>query len=145
MSYPKSDSAFWELIRDEGIDMYGKQTAATNRVVFEVGDECNPESWNTYEDGFLKDFGYEGNDADFLDWIINDVIGELETKEGVEEFINRRIETAKELNQLEEFFDIGNTEDCDYPDVESFLNDINYDNAIKIIQESWNRVCTEEE
>ena len=63
----------------------------------------------------------------------------------MEEFINRRIETAKGLDQLEEFFDIGNTEDCDYPDVESFLNDINYDNAIKIIQESWNRVCTEEE
>ena len=69
MSYPKLDSDFWELIRDEGIDMYGKQTAATNRVVFEVGDECNPESWNTYEDGVLKDFGYEGNDADFYEAI----------------------------------------------------------------------------
>ena len=132
---PVSESSFWEEIDAEVSIMYGSYSPATCNAVWKVGDHCNPEYFEK---------GPEDEDSDHLEFI-NEVFIQTSKVDGLKTFLEEKIDTAIDLGYLDKFFEIGDTEDCEYQNVESFFKDIDYEAAIAILSKCWKKACKDDE
>ena len=131
---PISESSFWEEIDAEVSKMYGSYSPATCNAVWKVGDHCNPEYFEKEADD---------EDSDHLEFI-NEVVIQTSNVDGLKTFLEEKIDTAIDLGYLDKFFEIGETEDCEYPNVESFFKDIDYEVAIAILRKCWKKAFEDE-
>ena len=46
------------------------------------------------------------------------------------------------MGYLDKFLKIGNSEECDYPDAESFLKSLDCDYIIGVLKICWAKACT---
>ena len=130
-----SDSSFWEAIDAEVSGMYGSYSPATCNAVWKVGDFCNPEYFENEEQDEVSDH------QEF----INEVFVQTSRADGLKTFLEEKIDTAIDLGYLDKFFEIGEAENCEYPDVESFFKDLDYEAAIAILRKCWKKACEDEE
>ena len=67
---------------------------------------------------------------------------EIITIEGLKKFLEEILFGG--TFELEEDLNVGDTEECDYPGEDAFLEAIDYEKLIKMIKQCWERACLSE-
>ena len=136
---PNSDFAFSKAIEDF---IYPEMKSCHYWLLADIASDLDPEVWgDVYRDGYLwgRDWGekFDGKKP-FIKKVV-ETYQALTNREGLNKFINNRIDYSKEYDELEETFDIG--EGCTYPDEESFYKDLDYEYIISSLKQCWETAC----
>ena len=132
---PRSDKAFAEVLYE-----WEDPVDAHNTVLFHLAFLNDPKATYVDEDGYiLLD---ENEKIPFIEYVLNDY-KEIITIKGLKEFVEELL--FGHTFELEKDLNVGDTEECDYPDEDAFLEAIDYEKLIKIIKQCWERACLSEE
>ena len=142
---PRSDKAFSEVI-ENFLSNNRTIKSANYWTLAEIACDLDPETWGEYSEGYIwgDDWGedYDGEKKPFIDQVV-ETYNELLDKKGINEFLDRKIETAYGLGELENSFDIG--ENSTYPDEKSFYEDLDHEKLVEMIKQCWSRACLSED
>ena len=135
---PRSDKAFAEVLYKW--EVFNDPVHAHNTVLFHLAFLNDPEADGSYEDGYiLLD---ENEKITYIESVLSDY-KEIITIEGLKKFVEELLFGG--TFELEEDLNVGDTEECDYPDEDAFLEAIDYEKLIKMIEQCWERACLSEE
>ena len=122
---PVSDSAFAKILKfyiEDDLDTFIEP--ATFNTLSRIADLADPDGWDT-------------GDPDPEHWIyVMRLYKATSNKENLKNWYKAEFE---EDDEMEEIWEIG--EECLYKDAESFMNEVEYDILIKILNICWNRSC----
>ena len=135
---PRSDKAFSEVLDND----FNDPTPANDTALWRLSLYTQPEGWGEYRQGDLWVEDNEGKEKLFVEHLF-EIYEEVTTQKGLKEFLERQILDC--TFELEDAFFIGDTEECDYPDEDAFLEAIDYEKLIKMIKQCWERACLSEE
>ena len=124
---PISDKAFSDSINEFLIENAAVMASANFWTLAEIKSHVDPETWE--------------EDPDHLESVINNY-NLFTNKDDLLEWINERIDLYKDMGHLDQFLKIGNSEECDYPDPESFLESLDCDYIISVLEICWAMACT---
>ena len=122
---PVSDNAFAKILKfyiEDDVDTFIEP--ATFNTLSRIADLADPDGWDT-------------GDPDPEHWIY--VMRLYKATSNKENLKNWHKAEFEEDDEMEEIWEIG--EDCLYKDAESFMNEVEYDILIKILNICWNRSC----
>ena len=134
---PLTYNAFWEtswIAMQKMFQHYQLFTPATTMAVNAVAENTDASTFDIPE---------ERRDEFFQCTI--ELYESVLTPQALKEHLESRIQFYKDDDSLAENFDIGNKENCDYLDEESFFNDINYELAIAVLKTIWVKACLSDE
>mgnify|MGYP001240714206 CR=1 FL=1 len=134
---PRSDRAFAEVLYEW--EVFNDPIHAHNTILFHLAFLNDPKADMSYEDGYLLD---ENKKTPYVESVLSDY-KEIITIEGLKKFVEELLFSG--TFRLEEDLDVGDTEDCDYPDEDAFLKAIDYEKVIEMIKICWERACLSEE
>ena len=134
---PRSDRAFAEVLYEW--EVFNDPIHAHNTILFHLAFLNDPKADMSYEDGYLLD---ENKKTPYVESVLSDY-KEIITIEGLKKFVEELLFSG--TFRLEEDLDVGDTEDCDYPDEDAFLKAIDYEKVIEMIKTCWERACLSEE
>ena len=135
---PRSDKAFAEVLYKW--EVFNDPVHAHNTVLFHLAFLNDPEADGSYEDGYiLLD---ENEKIPYIESVLSDY-KEIITIEGLKKFVEELLFGG--TFELEEDLNVGDTEECDYPDEDAFLEAIDYEKLFKMIEQCWERACLSEE
>ena len=124
---PTSDKAFSDSINEFLMENAAVMISANFWALHEIKSHTNPENWE--------------EDPDHLESVINNY--ELfSNKDDLLGWIKERIDLYEGMGYLDKFLKIGNCEECDYPDAESFLKSLDCDYLIAVLDICWTKACT---
>ncbi|ABB50200.1 hypothetical protein PMT9312_1141 [Prochlorococcus marinus str. MIT 9312] len=126
-SKPNSDRAFSDSIKDFLKENGAVIISANFWTLAEIASQVDPETWE--------------EDFDHIESVINNY-NLLSNKDDLLEWINEKIDLYEEMGYLDKFLKIGNSEECDYPDAESFLESIDCEYIIGVLDICWANACT---
>ena len=116
---PRSDRAFAEVLYEW--EVFNDPIHAHNTILFHLAFLNDPEADMSYEDGYLLD---ENEKTPYVESVLSDY-KEIITIEGLKKFVEELLFGG--TFRLEENLDVGDTEDCDYPDEDAFRKAIDYE------------------
>ena len=133
---PISRESFYEVINSYLMGFYSsshfsKATKATLGMV-----EVDAEAIEDYEDETDEEvYEYLNN---IYEWTfpINNL------KDYIKNRYEEDIEDNDQNNEVSEFFEIGNSDEFEYKNLDNFLNDVDYDLVNKIINKCWSQACS---
>ena len=134
---PRTYNAFWETSWIAIQKMFQHKqlfTPATTKAVYAIAENTDASTFDIPEE----------RKADFFQDTI-DLYESVLTPEALKKQLEYRIDYYKGDNSLAENFDIGDKENCDYLDEESFFNDANYELAIVVLKTIWAKACLTDE
>ena len=122
---PVSDSAFSKILKSYiSDDFFGTFEQTTDITLARIADLADPDDWDTGE-------------QDPEHWIyVMRLYKATSNKENLKNWYKAEFE---EDDDMEEIWDIG--EGCFYEDAESFMNEVEYDVVIKVLNICWSRSC----
>ena len=127
---PTSDSSLSDSLDKFICDVNATEiTSATYYTLCEIKSQVDPESWE--------------EDPDHIESVIYNY-ELLINKDNLIDWLKEKIELYEGLDQLETFLLIGDTEECDYLNVESFFKDLNCEYVIDVLKNCWKKACTKE-
>ena len=141
---PISDKAFYEILKSYHQQMwYGNirevVTPATIITLQNISSDIDPEIFE------LNDF------ENFIEDQVLMIFKWTSTAEGIKEYIEERI-TSEDDEGLEMGWSIGDnfqiegeSYECDYSDMESFILEVNPYQVIRVCEKCWYRACETEE
>ena len=127
---PISDKAFSDSINEFLMANAAVVTSANFWALHEIKSHTNPETWE--------------EDPDHLESVISNY-KLFSNKDDLLEWIKERIDLYEGMGYLDKFLKIGNSEECDYPDAESFLESLDCDYIIGVLKICWATACTTKE
>lgn len=122
---PKSKIKFYRLLKEHSGTWSGSNRADIH-TISQIAFHIKRESWQ--------------EDTNYLNFI-EDFYNQVSSPEGLKNFIFEKIKETVDNQSLIESFQIGDTGYCKYPDIQSFLQDLNCKNTIKEIKKYWVRAC----
>ena len=138
---PVSESAFSEILNSYLDTIHEYISNATELTIDNIISDIDPDAY------IFPDFLEDNDFSDFTeDWVC-DIYEWTSTPKGLEDYLIERINNEDE-DLLGMSWSIGDTyevegeiESCDYKDIKSFFDDVNLDQAVKILQKCWERAC----
>ena len=127
---PTSDKAFSDSINEFLMANAAVIISANFWALHEIKSHTNPETWE--------------EDPDHLESVISNY-KLFSNKDDLLEWIKERIDLYEGMGYLDKFLKIGNSEECDYSDAESFLKSLDLDYVIAVLHICWARACTTKE
>ena len=125
---PTSDSSFSDSL-DEFICENATEIVSANYwTLCEIKSLVDPEAWE--------------EDPDHLESVINNY--ELLTnKDELIDWLKEKIELYVDMDELDTFLKIGDTDECDYPNEESFFKALDCEYVIDVLKNCWEKACYE--
>ena len=124
---PTSDKAFSDSINEFLMANAAAIISANYWTLAEIKSHVDPETWE--------------EDPDHLESVISNY-KLFSNKDDLLEWINERIDLYEDMGSLDKFLSIGEAEECDYPDAESFLEALDCDYIIGVLDICWAKACT---
>ena len=127
---PTSDKAFSDSINEFLMANAAVIISANFWTLAEIKSHVDPDTWEEDPDhleSVISNYNLFTNRDDLLEWI------------------NERIDLYKGMGHLDQFLKIGNSENCDYPDAESFLKALDCEYVISVLDICWASACTTKE
>ena len=138
---PRSDKAFAEVLHKWEIFM--DPVPAHDTILHHLATYNSPSCFSSYKDGYVWIDEIDDNKkTPFIDIVLCHY-NEKTTIVGLKKFVEELLFDYS--LELEEYLGIGDTEECDYPDEDTFLKAIDYEKVIEMIKICWERACLSEE
>ena len=132
---PVSESAFSVILESYLEAIHEYISNATDLTLVNIISDTNPDN---YELTDFKDFTE--------DWVC-DIYEWTSTTKGLKDYLIERINNENE-DLLGMSWSIGDTyevegeiETCDYKDINSFIDNVYFDQVVQILKECWERAC----
>ena len=138
---PVSESAFSEILNSYLDTIHEYISNATELTIDNIISDIDPDAY------IFPDFLEDNDFNDFTeDWVC-DIYECTSTPKDLKDYLTERINEEDE-DFLGISWSIGDTyevegeiEACDYKDINSFLDDVNLEQAVQILQKCWERAC----
>ena len=137
---PVSESAFSEILNSYLDTIHEYISNATELTIENIISDIDPNAYifpdflemndfNEFEDWVCDIYEWTSNPKGLKDYLIERINNEVEDLVGMSWSIGDTYEVEGEI------------EACDYKDINSFLDDLNLEQAVQILQKCWERAC----
>lgn len=141
---PVTEEAFFKILQSYHLQLWNGDIRkvlypATIQTLVNIGTDTDPNAFHP------DDFD------DFIDEQVKGTYDRCTTLEGLTTYIKENILDETDEDRAR-YWMIGDTYElngeigsCDYEDLESFIDEVNFTQVIKILQKCWDRACKTEE